>query len=193
MSRSLNAVVLVLLTPAFAAAAPGLLDHGPNPLHAFVGLGYQGSPGGDGANLIGGLRYGMGHHFALSFDAGYGVLSSKQDRWWLMPAVALVIPMRAVRVDLGIGLGLGTSSCFSTWNDMAADQTLWASQGVPTVRAHAVAAFTITEKFELFARADVSSQLLEGNTLGWRTGDGPSRNADTMWINLSLGAQFRLF
>ncbi len=192
MPRSLIAAFLTLVTPTLGAAAPVLLEHEQRPLHAFVGLGYQGSPGGDGANVIGGLRYGMGKHLALSFDAGYGVLSSKQDRWWLMPAVAVVVPTQVVRLDLGVGLGLGTSSGFSTWDDMAADRTLWASQGVPTVRGHAVAAFTLTPRFELFARVDVSSQLLEGNALGWRTGDGPLRNPDTMWINLSLGGQFRL-
>jgi hypothetical protein len=192
MHRRSIAVLIALLIPGLAAASPSLLDHSPNPLHAFVGLGYQGSPGGDGGAVIGGLRYGLGQHFALSFDAGYGALNSKQDRWWLMPAVAFVLPTERVRFDFGAGLGLGTSSGFSTWSDFAADRTLWASQGVPTLRGHAIAAFTLTPRFELFARVDVSSQLLEGNTLGWRTGDGPARNAETMWINLSLGGQFRL-
>jgi hypothetical protein len=186
------AIVLAMLAPAIARAAPTSLEPQPRKLRAFVGLGYVGSPGGDGGAVLGGLRLSMGKHLALSFDAGYSALSSKQDRWWLMPSIALVVPAGPVRFDAGAGLVLGTSSAFSTWSDFAADRTLWASQGVPAVRGHAIAAVTLTPRFELFARVDVSSQLLEGNTLGWRTGDGPTRNADTMWINLWLGGQFSI-
>ncbi len=177
-------LVLALLIPTAAPA--------PLPLHAFVGAGYQASPGGAGASAIGGLRLEVARHVALSFDAGYGFLSSKQDRWWLMPSVALVLPTSHARFDIGAGLGLGTSSAFATWDDYAHDRTAWATEAVPAVRGHIVAAFPITPRFELFARLDVASQLLEGNTLGWRHGDAPTRNTETMWLNFSLGGQFRL-
>ena len=192
MSRLSISVLVALLLPTVAAAEPGLVDESLNTLRAFVGLGYQGTPGGNGGVVTGGLRYGLGRHLALSLDASYGMVSSKQDRWSVMPSIALVIPTDRLRFDLGAGIGPGTSSGFATWDDFAHDRTAWANEAVPTVRSHAIAAFTLTPRFELFARVDVSGQLLEGNTLGWRHGDGPAHNADVMWINLSLGGQFRL-
>jgi hypothetical protein len=186
------ALLLTLLVSPLATAAPRLFDHEPDTLHAFVGGGYLGSPGGSGASVLGGLRLGLGRHLALSFDLGYGSLSSIQDRWWLMPAIAFVVPTSRVRFDFGAGFGVGTATYFGTWANYAKDKPIGSAELVPTVRGHAVAAIKLTPGFELFGRIDVASQLLEGNAIGIRRGDGPTRNAETSWIALSVGGQFRL-
>ncbi len=165
----------------------------PNHLHAFVGGGYLTTPGGQGAAVVGGMRYSIGRHFAVSLAASYGSLNSIQDRWWVMPTIAWVIPAGAFRFDFGAGVGSSTATAFASWSDYSRDQPMWVNEAVPSFRLNAIVAAPISPGFELFARADATMQLLEQTSLGWRRGEAPTRNTGTMFLNLSVGCQFRLF
>lgn len=193
-------VALFIGLPAFAAEAPPVAaraDRRPQELGLFVGAGYLASPGANGGAFSFGLRLGMGRYVALSFDVGYGVVGASptvEDRWWLMPAVALVLPAGPVRFDLGAGLGLGASSGYRSWPDYVAGpfNPIWAFQLVPTVRAHVRAAIALRRCCDLFARVDVASLLLDGNSIGFRVGDPHRPVMDTLWFYLWIGVQFRL-
>jgi hypothetical protein len=118
---------------------------------------------------------------------GYGLLTAPptvQDRWWVMPAVAWVIPAGPVRLDLGAGAGVGTSSGYVSWSDYAARPftPVWHFT-VPAARAHLTAAVAVTPHLDLFARADVASLVFVGS---------PSGAMDTTWFALWIGVQPRL-
>jgi hypothetical protein len=156
-------------------------------LGLFTGLGYLGSPGADGGAFLTGLRLGLGRHFAASFDVGYGLESAPsttQDRWWAMPAASLVLPAGAVRIDLGAGAGVGTSSGYVSWSDYAARPftPIW-HYTVPAVRAHVGAAMALSPSLDVFARADLASLLSAGS---------PGGMMDTTWFALWVGVQPRL-
>ena len=192
------ATLIILLSSALASAeasAP-LAASGPPRLGAFITGGYLTSPGTQGGAVSTGLRLGLGEHFAASFDVGYGWLAAGvgvQDRWWVMPAVAWVIPAGAARIDLGAGVGAGTSSAFGSWSDYRSDRTLWAFQLAPAARAHVLASVPLTQAFDVFARVDVAGLLLEGNSLGIREGENAHPGLrDTLWVHLSIGVVFRL-
>ena len=70
--------------------------------------------------------------------------------------------------------------------------TDWAFQLAPAVRGHGIATIQLNSHFDAFARLDVGSLLLEGNTIGIRDGNPRPGIMDTLWINLSLGLSFRL-
>lgn len=147
-----------------------------------------------GAALSVGLRFSPVRYLALSFDLGYGVIGAQptvQDRWWLMPAVAFVIPAGPVRIDVGAGLGLGAASGYATWSDyVAAPFTpVWAFQLVPAVRAHAMAALALRSKVDAFVRIDVASLLL-GAGIGFRVGNDQPAARDTIWYDLAVGVHF---
>ena len=183
------AMILAVLVATTASA-----ELGSEGLSGFVGVGYLGSPGGSGAGASTGVRLGVGTHFAASFDLGYGFLAAApfvQDRWWVIPAVALVIPVGQVRFDIGVGLGVGTAAAFASWHDYGADHTRWAVQLIPAVRAHGVAAVALTHRLELFARVDAGALLVEGNSIGVRDGGPPRPITDTTWITLGVGLQVR--
>lgn len=185
------AVVLTLLTSVLATAEE------PQKLGLFVGAGYLGSPDTHGAAMGAGVRLAMGRHLALSFDLGYGVVGNAatvQDRWWLIPSVALVIPVGRVRFDIGAGVGLGTCSGYSDWRDFAEAPFMptWAFQLAPAARGHVVASVKVRRNLELFARVDVASLLLDGNAIGFRDNNLQPGARDTMWVNLWLGFQFGL-
>lgn len=160
----------------------------PHSLGLFAGVGAIGSPGADGGAFLTGLRLGVGRHFAASVDLGYGLLSAPptiQDRWWVIPSAALVIPAGSVRLDLGAGAGLGTSSGYVSWSDYDARPftPIW-HYTVPAVRAHALAAIEVAHNLDLFARVDVASLL----SVGSRTGGA----MDTTWFALWIGVEPRL-
>jgi hypothetical protein len=196
--RALHAAALGLLIATAAARSARAADRPPDVdapapptrpwnLGLFTGLGYLGSPGADGGAFLGGLRLGLGRHFAASFDVGYGLESAPstmQDRWWAIPAAALVIPVGAVRVDLGAGAGVGTSSGYVSWSDYAARPftPIW-HYTVPAVRAHVGAAMTLTPGLDVFARADLATLLSVGS---------PAGTMDTTWFALWVGVQPRL-
>ena len=198
------AAVLLLSSPALAAVPlvaadePAPTDSGPQKLGFFIGTGYLGSPGANGAAVDLGVRLGLGRHFAFSFDIGYGMITATaspivHDRWWLIPTMAFVIPAGRVRFDLGTGIGIGTSSGYTDMADFAAAPFMpsWAFQLVPVIRGHAMATTAINRRVDLFVRLDVASLLLDGNSIGIRDGNPNPGLIDTMWVNLWLGVQFR--
>jgi len=170
-------------------------------LTGFAGAGYMTSGGGHGAALSSGVRLGIGRYFALGFDFGYGLMATPQgsafrgttmeDRWWLMPSMAFVIPARVgshrLAFDLGVGLGVGTTSGYSS-GARYADQPLsadWEYQLIPTFRLHAIAAMEVGKNLEVFARADAASLIMEHGT-GLAV-------TDHTWLLLSLGTRFNLY
>ncbi len=168
-------------------------DEAPAKLTLFTSTGYLGTSGGSGAAVATGIRYAIGNHFALGFDLGYGLMAMQtgmQDRWWFIPSMAVVLPMRVggttATFDIGAGLGLGTSSGYGSWSEYAAHPftATWEFQLEPAVRAHAIAAFPVSRNVELFVRTDAAALVLPH-------GSAPS-DADGLWLMASLGARFRL-
>ncbi len=159
----------------------------PHGVALFAGLGALGSPGTVGGAFLTGLRLGVGKHFAASLDLGYGLLTAPptvQDRWWVIPSAALVIPAGSLRFDLGAGAGVGTSSGYVSWSDYDARPftPVW-HYTVPAVRAHATVATQVARDLEVFARVDVASLL---------SVDSPAGAMDTTWVALWLGVEPRL-
>lgn len=156
-------------------------------LGLFAGAGYLGSANASGATFGAGARWGLGGHFAASVDLGYGLLdasSTIQDRWWVIPSAALVLPAGPVRLDFGVGAGVGTSSGYISWSDYAARpfSPVW-HYTVPAARAHVVAAIALTPRLDIFARVDLASLLFVGSQAG---------SSDTTWLALWIGVQPRL-
>ena len=189
------------LGPALEAPPPGspqpLQPIAPQQLGIFLGGGYVGSPGLSGIVLASGIRYLPMKHLALSFDLGYGVEARNpdvQDRWWLIPSVAFTLPAGPVQLDLGVGLGLGATSGYTTFSAYVAApfNPIWAFQLVPTVRAHAVAAMTLTKTVDLFARFDLATLVLGGTSIGSRVGDPHRPASDRIWYDFVVGVQFRI-
>jgi len=169
----------------------------PQRLGLSVGLGYLGSAGMNGGALSLGLRYAPIRLVALSFDLGYGVLAAPpgvQDRWWLMPAVALVLPLGPVRLDVGAGLGLGASSGYRSWAAYVAGpfDPVWAFQLVPAARGHVSAALPLSRCCDGFARAELGGLILSGSSIGSRVGGDGRTLGDRLWFQLALGVHFRL-
>jgi hypothetical protein len=148
------------------------------------------SPGAYGSALGAGLRLRLGGYFAASVDLGYGLAGTSpglQDRWWLFPAIAGIIPVGRLRFDLGAGFGVATSSGYASWAgyEAAPFGPIWHFT-VPAVRAHLAAALPVAHRLDLFARLEVVSLLLIGP---------PNPDAelmDTLWIGLWIGIQYRL-
>jgi hypothetical protein len=202
--KNMFLLAAVLTTTVAAAAEPQVSapvdssteEKGPQKLGVFAGIGYLGSPGAHGSALTAGVRYAMGRHAALSFDLGYGVITASpivHDRWWLMPAVAFVIPAGRAKFDLGVGAGFATSSGYDNMDQFLAEpfMPVWAFQLVPAVRGHAIASMQLNDTFDAFARLDVGTLLLDGNTIGLRDGNPRPGIMDTMWLNLAVGVSFR--
>jgi hypothetical protein len=198
MKRRIMALtVCVGLAPsAVAAAEPNVVaTNGDTPakLGLFTSLGYLGSPGASGTAFGAGLRLGIGRRFAVSFDVGYGVLGAQsgtvEDRWWLIPSMALVLPTRIAgrraAFDLGAGVGLGASSGYPSFSTYVAAPFTpeWRFQLVPAARVHAMGSFSVTRGLDILVRADAASLLMSGSGTGLM---------DTTWLMLSVGAQFRV-
>jgi hypothetical protein len=182
-------VPLVAMAPAAARASDGAAA--PPALALFAGAGFLGGPAGGGAALSAGVRYAFADRFAVSFDLGYGALGSGaevQDRWWLLPSLALVIATGPTRIDLGAGLGLGTASGFASTSAWIGDRTRWEYQLLPAARLHAVVAMAVTPRAELFARLEAAA-LLDGNTFGFRSGE-PTVPGSTMWLHFAVGMRW---
>jgi hypothetical protein len=206
---SRTAAIVVLLASALARAdgAQSLTqaERGPRTLGVFASAGYLGSPGASGAAADLGVRWVLNRHVALSADYGYGMIGaagtvqdpshSVEDRWWIMPAVAWLIPTRRVGFDLGAGLGLATASGYPSWASFHASPfgPAWAFQLAPAARLHAMASMPIGPDVDLFARVDAGSLLLGGNSVGIRSGNPTPGAMDTTWLGLSMGARYRLF
>jgi hypothetical protein len=167
-----------------AAAFANESESAPKNLAFLVGAGSIDSPGAAGGALWTGLRLALGSHLAGSIDLGYGLVGtapSAQDRWWLIPALAVVIPAGPLRVDLGLGAGVGTSSGYPTWSDYvhAPFGPVW-HDTVPIVRAHVSVAKQLKPNLDLFARAEVASLLFAAPHDG---------TLDTLWLSLWVGLQ----
>ncbi len=174
--------------PAAAVSAP---PAGPDPRLALqAGVVGIASPGAYGADLGAGLRLRFGRYLAISADLGYGLAGQSaglQDRWWLFPAVAGVLRAGPARLDLGVGLGVATSSGYLSWSayEAAPFTPIWHFT-VPALRAHLAAAWPVTSSLDLYSRLEVVSLLLIS---------GPNANAElvnTLWVGLWLGIQYRL-
>ncbi len=204
-TQSMISAFTFLFASAFTTLAAA--DPNPNPdvatnakeeptkLSLYTSAGYLASSGANGGALSTGVRYAVGNHFALGFDIGYGLLAvqdgTAQDRWWFIPSMAVVIPARFGKVratfDIGAGLGLGTSSGYASWSEYGAHPFTadWEFQLEPAVRAHAIAAFTVSRNLEIFTRADAAALVLP---------HGVDTNGTTgsTWMMLSIGTRFRL-
>jgi hypothetical protein len=163
-------------------------DPEPDTLGAFAEIGYLGSPGAHGSAFGAGLRLRLADHLAASADLGYGLLSdgsTVQDRWWVIPSLALVLPVRALRFDLGAGAGVGTASGYTSWSGYtSAPFTPTWHATVPAVRGHAIATFPLTQRLDLVARGEVATLVFTGLDSAH---SGPT---DTSWVALSLGVQY---
>jgi hypothetical protein len=124
--------------------------------------------------------------------------TATQDRWWILPAVAWVLPAEVagahVRWDIGAGLGLGASSGYASFGDYTRGpfSPAWAYQLVPAARAHVMAAMPIGRDVDAFVRVEAAALLVSGTRLGFRDGNPDPDPADTTWFDLGAGVQFRL-
>jgi hypothetical protein len=192
-------IAIAMLTLASAASAQDAdkktsKDVGaPMKLSVFTGAGYLGTSGGSGVVVTTGARYMIGEHFAVGVDLGYGLMAvqdAMQDRWWIIPSMAVVFPARVGKLplsfDVGAGFGWGTSSGYQSWSTYAARpfSADWAFQLEPTVRAHAIAAVAVSHSVDVFVRADAAAMILPQNS-------SPS-DADGMWMMLAMGTRFRM-
>jgi hypothetical protein len=187
---------LTLFVAGAARADEPALDQAPgwvetrhaDRLAAFVSAGYLGSASTYGAAIDTGLRLELGTHLAASLDFGYGLVGASvptmQDRWWLIPSLAVVVPVGGLRIDLGAGLGVGTSSGYAHASDYfdAPFVPRW-HYTVPAVRAHAIAAHAVSRKVDVFLRADFASLVATGPL------SGHASFGDTTWFGLYLGLQ----
>jgi hypothetical protein len=169
----------------------------PQKLGVSVATSYLGNAAACGVVLSSGVRLALGTHAALSADLGYGVLSAPsatQDRWWIMPAIAWVIPAENVRWDVGAGLGLGASSGYASFADYTRGpfSPTWAFQLVPAARVHVMAAMPVGRDVDVFVRVEAAALLLSGTQLGFRNGSANPGPADTTWFDMGAGVQFRL-
>jgi hypothetical protein len=163
-----------------------------------VGLGQLLAAPGYGPALTTGVRVRFTEHFVGMFDAGYGVLATgptTQDRWWLMPSLALTFPVASLRVDLGAGVGLGASSGYANLpaflkSPFGPD---WAFQLVPAARVHASVAMPVSQHFTVFARLEAASLFLQGTSIGSRNGQQQNDSfANDTWVHFALGGEFGL-
>jgi len=191
-------IALAMLTFGSVASAQekdktATKENAPMKLSVFAGAGYLGTTGGNGAVVTTGARYMIGEHFAVGLDIGYGLMAVKdamQDRWWIIPSMAVVFPARVGKLplsfDVGAGFGWGTSSGYASWDTYAARpfSADWAFQLEPAVRAHAIAAASVSHSVDVFVRADAAAMILP-------QGSSPN-DADGMWLMLAMGTRFRM-
>jgi hypothetical protein len=188
------ALCLAIATTAGAARADGpadadstaRYDRTAGRLDLTVGAGYLGSPGAYGEAFWTGLRLMLHRRVALGLDLGYGLLDAPpidEDRWWVIPSVAFVLPAGRVTFDFGGGVGVGTASGYTSWSGYFArpfDPT-WALTA-PAARAHAMIAYALSPQLSLFVRPEVAALLTTSRP----------QLTDTTWVGLVLGAQTRL-
>ena len=202
------ALWLLIATPARAVAAEPLEDHprvSRTPreegerLQLLVGTGYLTSSGPGGGAVDAGLRTVVTTHtpwsWALSFDLGYSAFFARQgvqDRWWLMPDVALVHPVGIASLKAGAAAGLGAASGYSSAGDYAAGpfSPTWAYQLVPAFRLHVGASMPIGPRTEMFVRLDGAGLWMRGNSVGSRVGVADPGLGDVAWVDALVGVRF---
>jgi hypothetical protein len=179
-------------------AAPGAdRETPPQKLGVSAATSYLASGAGSGVAVSSGLRLTLGAHAALGADLGYGVLSAPsatQDRWWIIPTIAWVVPTEYTHLDLGVGLGVGAASGYVSFADYAGRPfaPAWAFQLVPAARLHVMWSTPLRGDLDLFARIDVAALVLSGTQLGFRNGNPNPGPGDTTWFDIGAGVQFRL-
>ncbi len=184
-------LVLMLMSATASAQQLGHLD-------TWVAVGYLSSFDGAGTALSGGVSFDLGRYVAAGFDLGYGVLGDStdvQDRWWLMPTLALVLPLSHARLELGAGFGFGAASGY---RDMGAFVQApfdpeWAYQLVPMVRGHLGATIELSADVDGWARVEVASLTLDRTSLGSRVLNPTPRTTDTLWVHVAVGTSFHVF
>jgi hypothetical protein len=179
-----------------AAKAPER-ETAPQKLGVTAATSYLASGAGSGVAVSAGVRLAMGPHAALGADLGYGVLSAPsatEDRWWIIPTIAWVIPVERTRLDVGAGVGVGASSGYGSFAEYTSGpfSPVWAFQLVPAARAHVMAATPLGRDVDLFVRFEAASLLLSGKQLGFRHVSANPSASDTTWFDLGAGVQFRL-
>ncbi|HUB07305.1 MAG TPA: hypothetical protein VMB50_09895 [Myxococcales bacterium] len=181
-STSLLAALAVVTASALPARAAEVVAAAPPPLSFDVAADYLGSAGADGGALSLGLRLQPYRHLAVSLDLGYGLLAASpgvDDRWWLIPSVAWVVPLGRLSLDLGAGVGVGTVSGYGSWSAYVAGpfDPVWHTTA-PAARLHALLELPLTRRVALFARAEVAALLPDV--------------AGTLWGGTWLGVQVGL-
>jgi len=181
--RCAGALLLVAAVPATARAEAG------EPrserfvqLAPFGGADLIAAPSAAGGAVVAGLRLGLGEHFAATLDLGYGLLGSSanaQDRWWAMPTAAYVLRIAWLRLDLGAGFGLGTSSGYESWAQYGEQPftPVW-HYTVPAARLHVMAATEVARDLDLFVRVEEGLLFVSG---AWRPA------GQITWFGLSTG------
>ncbi len=164
----------------------------PSRVELYAGGGYLASQGSGGAAANVGTRVRLMKHLAATFDFGWGLLhgaGEAEDRWWLMPSLELTLPLGPLRADLGGGVGLATASGYpdvATFGQRPFGPD-WAFQLAPATREYLRVSWG-----RWFARADVGSLLLDGNSVGIRRGNPSPTGEQTHWALLWLGGAIEL-
>ncbi|MBS2028495.1 MAG: hypothetical protein JST54_11365 [Deltaproteobacteria bacterium] len=183
----LVAMFLTVAVPCEARASESTArtDSASAGLAFYAGAGVLGSPGAVGSDVAFGLRMRAASHLALNLDTAYGLVAASgvaQDRWWAIPAIAAVAPLGSTTLDVGAGMGVGTTSGYASWSAYAAAplEPTW-HHTVPAAQLHV--SFSIPlEHIDLMARAQAGTLL----------GVAKLAPADGTWLGLTLGIQARV-
>ena len=166
-------------------------------LGVYSGLGYLGVNDVNGAAFLVGSRLAVSRHFAFSFDFGWGAQkvvdsAAVQDRWWLMPSAAFVIPVGAARIDLGVGLGVATTSGYDSSSTFFAApfDPKWAFQLNPAGRLQAAVMLPVSEHVDLYVRPE-TGMLFGNGAVGLHKGNEDPPLRDVSWAALFIGAHYR--
>lgn len=155
------------------------------------GVSLLGAPGELGLAFVLGTRLSLGRYTALRFDIGYGVMGgsrSLEDRWWLIPSFAAVVPFDQVRVEMGVGVGFATTSGYTSFEAFVREpfDDDWAYQLIPAVRGHAALWLELGHDADFYVQIDAGVLVTEGNDIGLRVGD--PNMAQRVWTTLTVGS-----
>ena len=160
-------------------------DPGSKGLALYAGAGVLGSPGSVGTDVALGLRLRAATHLALNLDTAYGLVGATgvaQDRWWAIPAIAAVASLGSTTLDVGAGMGVGTTSGYASWSAYgAAPFTPTWHHTVPSAQLHAALSFPL-------GPVDAMARAQAGTLLGV-AGLAP---ANGTWLGITLGIQARI-
>src|SRR6185312_14382354 len=163
-----------------------LADRASDGLSVYAGAGALGSPGTFGSDVALGLRLRAAPHVALDLDTAYGLVGSAgvaQDRWWAIPGVAAVLPLGDATLDLGAGVGVGTTSGYDSWAayEAAPFEPEW-HHTVAAGQVHLALTIPLGCGVDAMARAQAGTLL----------GVARLPAADGAWFGLTLGVQVRV-